>query len=123
MKAQLFSVTGLSGLTNSKSGSRKALWIPDAQLLIQWMPSDEAKQITRCEKFPPSQRADIRLLRDCTVPVKVVHEAQDCLEYQERYEGQKKSLEKAHQRIQAGEDWIQARLRHQLRLVGIEESA
>ncbi|MBP6885850.1 MAG: hypothetical protein KBC02_01235 [Candidatus Pacebacteria bacterium] len=79
---------------------RRALWIPDAQIVIQWVPLGKAPQVTTCKVFPPpDQKARYRLVESGTVPFAFVEQARRNLKLTSVNQSQMKALAIAVDRI------------------------
>lgn len=81
---------------------RRALWIPDAEILIQWVPLGRAPQVTQCKEFPPpDQKARYHLVEKGTVPFELVMEARRNIKLTGINQAQMKALAKAADRVRA----------------------
>ena len=78
----------------------RALWVPDAELLVQWSMPDGKMQVTKMAAFPPSPMvAQASLLEQRSVPYAVVKEAHRYLQRRAHYHSQEAAIQQALDRI------------------------
>jgi hypothetical protein len=78
----------------------RALWVPDAKLLFQWVGLDGKVQVSECEAFPPSsENGRVRFIEYRTVPYSAIQEARKYLERQRKRQALQASIQTAMDRL------------------------
>ena len=98
----------------------RALWVPDAQLLIQWVPPDGTMQVSEPKEFPPPlSEARVTLLGEQHVSFATVKEARGYLEHRKSRQAEQVAVQTAMNRLMSLNIYYEGRLQRALKQDGI----